>query len=44
MLFGKTKNKPTKVFLFIISQTQIWMPMETSVFLCELSNHVFACI
>lgn len=38
------KKSPQQVFLFIISQTQIWIPMETSVFLSELSNHVFACI
>ena len=38
------KKNPQQVFLFIISQTQIWTPMETSVFLSEISNQLFACI
>lgn len=42
MLLKKKAHIKSFLFLFIISQKQIWTPMETSFFLSELSNHAFA--
>ena len=42
MLLKKKAHIKSFLFFFIIFQTQIWTPMETSFFLSELSNHAFA--